>query len=74
MWQSDLRHGYARVDMWQESEGTRILIRSEVEPDFWIPPLIGPWVIKKKLRSEALETVRNLERFVSPLQGVAAPL
>ena len=72
--QSDLRHGYARVDMWQESEGTRILIRSEVEPDFWIPPLIGPWVIKKKLRSEALETVRNLERFVSPLQGVAAPL
>jgi hypothetical protein len=60
--QSDFRHGYARVNLWQETGGTRILIRSEVEPDFWIPPLIGPWLIKKKLRSEAVETVANLER------------
>lgn len=60
--QSDFRHGYARLNLWQEPGGTRVLIRSEVEPDFWIPPIIGPWLIKRKLRSEALETVRNLER------------
>ncbi len=71
--QSDLRHGYARVDLWEEAEGTRILIRSEVEPDFWIPPLIGPWVIKRKLRSEALDTVANLERLASPLPQVVEP-
>jgi len=59
---SDFRHGYARVNLWQEPGGTRILLRSEVEPDFWIPPLIGPWLIKRKLLSEALETVENLER------------
>ena len=59
---SDFRHGYARVNLWQEPGGTRILIRSEVEPDFWIPPLIGPWLIKRKLLSEALETAENLER------------
>ncbi len=59
---SDFRNGYARLNLWQEPEGTRILIRSEVEPDFWIPPVIGPWLIKRKLRSEALETVDNLER------------
>lgn len=59
---SDFRHGYARVNLWQEPNGTRILIRSEVEPDFWIPPLIGPWLIKRKLLSEALETGDNLER------------
>jgi hypothetical protein len=74
--QSDLRHGYARVDLWQEGAGTRILIRSTVEPDFWVPPLIGPWIIKRKLRSEALDTVRNLERLGSPLpaRGVASLL
>lgn len=67
--QSDFRHGYARVNLWQEGAGTRVLIRSEVEPDFWIPPVIGPWIIKRKLRSEALETVLNLERLadVEPL-------
>ncbi|MCO6412758.1 MAG: hypothetical protein J5I92_08445 [Thiogranum sp.] len=62
---SDFRHGYARVDLWPEAAGTRILIRSEVVPDFWIPPLIGPWMIKNKLRSEALATVRNIERVAS---------
>jgi hypothetical protein len=34
-----------------------------VEPDFWIPPLIGPWLIKRKLLSETLETVDNLEQL-----------
>ena len=60
---SDFRYGYARLNLWQEAGGTRILIRSEVEPDFWIPPLIGPWLIKRKLLSETLETVDNLEQL-----------
>ncbi len=60
---SDFRYGYARLNLWQEANGTRILIRSEVEPDFWIPPLIGPWLIKRKLLSETLETVDNLEQL-----------
>jgi hypothetical protein len=63
---SDFRQGYARLNLWQEPGGTRVLIRSEVEPDFWIPPILGPWLIKRKLRSEALETVRNLERVAQP--------
>ncbi len=64
--QSDFRHGYARVNVWREPTGTRVLFRSEVRPDFWIPPLIGPWLIKRKLRSETLETVQNLERVALP--------
>ena len=60
---SDFRYGYARLNLWQEVDGTRILIRSEVEPDFWIPPLIGPWLIRRKLLSETLETVDNLEQL-----------
>lgn len=63
---SDFQHGYARVNVWREPTGTRVLIRSEVRPDFWIPPIIGPWLIKRKLRSEALETVHNLEQVAFP--------
>lgn len=62
---SDFQHGYARLNVWPEPNGTRVLIRSEVRPDFWIPPLIGPWLIKRKLRSEALETLQNLERVAN---------
>lgn len=67
--QSDFRYGVARLNLWQEPGGTRVLIRGELEPDFWIPPVIGPWVVKRKLISEALDTVRNLER-VAPLEGL----
>lgn len=64
---SDFQHGYARVNIWSEPDGTRVLFRSEVRPDFWIPPLIGPWLIKRKLKSETLETVQNLERLALPV-------
>lgn len=63
---SDFHNGYARVNLWQEQAGTRVLIRAEVRPKFWIPPIIGPWLLKRKLRSETLETMKNIERLALP--------
>ncbi|MEA2079826.1 MAG: hypothetical protein U9P00_08215, partial [Pseudomonadota bacterium] len=54
-----------RLNLWQEAAGTRILMRSELAPDFWIPPLLGPWLIKRELRAEALQTMHNLERVAA---------
>lgn len=62
--QSDFRHGTAHVKLWGEPAGTRVLLHGELEPDFWIPPFIGPWLIKRKLLDEALVTIGNLERVV----------
>jgi hypothetical protein len=62
---SEFSHGTMRLNLWQETAGTRILIRSEVTPDVWIPPLLGPWLIKRELHAEALQTVRNLERVAA---------
>jgi hypothetical protein len=62
---SDFSHGTMRLNLWQETAGTRILIRSEVTPDVWIPPLLGPWLIKRELHAEALQTVHNLERVAA---------
>ena len=66
---SDFRYGYARVRVWPEPAGTRVLLSGELEPDFWIPPFIGPWMIKRKLLDEALLTIGNLER-VAPLPAL----
>lgn len=67
--QSDFRYGVVHLSLRQEPGGTRVLMRGELEPDFWIPPVIGPWLVRRKLISEALTTVANLER-VAPLEGL----
>jgi len=62
---SDFSYGNLRLNLWQEATGTRILIRSEAAPDVWIPPLLGPWLIKRELHAEAVQTVHNLERMAA---------
>lgn len=31
------------------------------EPGFWVPPVIGPWIVKERLRRETLKTIHNIE-------------
>ena len=33
--------------------GTRVTYQAEIEPDFWMPPLISKWAIKRKLQRSA---------------------
>ena len=37
-------------------------IRIELVPAFWVPPLIGPWVIRRKMEEEARRTSAGLEQ------------
>jgi len=62
---SDFSSGSMRLNLWQEVAGTRILMRSEAAPDVWIPPLLGPWLIKRELRNEAVQIVHNIERVAT---------
>lgn len=43
--------------------------RAEVEPDFWIPPVIGPWVIQRSMRREAIITSEGIERLAQQVDG-----
>lgn len=60
---SDFSYGVARWEFWKEGTTTRMRFRSELEPSFWVPPLIGPWLIQRGLQNEALKSVANLERL-----------
>lgn len=60
---SDFSYGVARWDFWEEPAGTRMRFRSEIEPAFWVPPLIGPWLVQRALEAEMLKSVANLERL-----------
>ena len=63
---SNFRSGNANWVLREESGGTRLRFTTQLEPSFWVPPLIGPWLISYKLRKEVLESVNNLERLGSP--------
>lgn len=60
--ESDFKSG---ATVWRvqkvDEEHSRIEINSELEPAFWIPPFIGPLLLKQKMLFEAKKTIRNIE-------------
>lgn len=44
-----------------EGEGTRITYQLEMQPKFWMPPLIGPYVLKKKMREDGIRALDRIE-------------
>ena len=55
--------GQARWRLENSSGDTRLLFEARIRPAFWVPPLIGPWVIGRVLREEARSTCDGLERL-----------
>ena len=43
---------------------TRVIMNAKQTPDFWIPPLIGPMILKRVFINEVRDTSVNLERIV----------
>jgi hypothetical protein len=46
-----------------------MIYRLEVEPDFWVPPLIGTWVLKRSVSRGALRAVTRIEGLARELDG-----
>jgi len=59
---SDFRSGFARWQLSAPTAGsTELRFTETFEPDFWVPPVIGPWMIRRKLVNEVVETSRYIE-------------
>ena len=54
-----------RTDWWlePEGEGTELHYRMSVTPDFWVPPIIGPFVIRIALKRAGSRAVVRLEQL-----------
>lgn len=73
---SDLRYGQADwriVECGDSAASSCLEFSAELEPRFWIPPLIGPWVMERKLRQEALQTSEGIERLARERVAAATP-
>lgn len=44
---------------------TLIRYSADIEPDFWIPPLIGSWILQNRLIEEAKQIILNAEKLAN---------
>jgi hypothetical protein len=58
---SDFRSGHAHWQLTASDATTELVFSNSFVPDFWVPPVIGPWLIKRKLVWEVSETAMYIE-------------
>jgi hypothetical protein len=63
---SDFSYGLARWQFRPAGAATELHFHAELQPAFWIPPVIGPWLVERSLREEAERTSAGIERLARP--------
>jgi len=58
---SDLSYGREEWVLTEMEGGTRVDYTHAMDPDFWVPPLIGVWAIRKSLENDALSAAQRIE-------------
>jgi hypothetical protein len=66
---SDFKHAMSEFMLEPDGDGTRLVYRSEIEPDFFVPPLIGPWYLKRTLSQGGLRALTRIENLARELDG-----
>lgn len=65
---SDLRYGRALWQVIDEGETTRIKYNADFVPAFWVPPLLGPMIFKRRLLEEGKKTINGIEHLIQQHQ------
>ena len=58
---SDFKYCRERWHLAREGDGTVLTYTFEMEPDFWVPPVIGPFLIKRTLRNDGRDAIDRIE-------------
>ena len=71
---SDLREGFTEWRFFStEGGGTRVDLQMRVVPDFWIPPLVGPRAMRRRLLQDGAEAVARIEVLAREHAALALP-
>ena len=58
---SDVIYGVEEWRLEADTSGTVVHYSHEVEFDFWLPPLVGVWAIRRSLNSDAVRAAERIE-------------
>ena len=53
----------------RDGDGTKMTYKLEMEPDFFVPPVVGPWYLKRTLSQGGVRAVTRIERLARQLDG-----
>lgn len=59
--QSDFNYSRERWQLVADGDGVLLKYEFELEPSFWVPPVIGPYVMKRVLRAGGSDAVDRIE-------------
>jgi hypothetical protein len=59
--QSDFNYSRERWLLEADGDGVLLKYEFELEPSFWVPPVIGPYVMKRALRAGGADAVDRIE-------------
>jgi hypothetical protein len=65
---SDFKRSISEWTFKQEAAGTRMIYTLEMEPAFFVPPLIGPPILKRTLRRGGGDAIDRIERLAQAIQ------
>lgn len=66
---AELSDFYTSIESWEftpEGDGTVVIYKFTFDPKFWLPPVIGPYALQRKLK---LDSSRTLGRIEALAQG-----
>lgn len=69
---SDFKYSLAEWSFTADNGGTRVIYKMEMEPNFWLPPFVGPWFLKRTLLKGAPAAIEQIELLAQQEQGAAA--
>lgn len=65
---SDFRYSVETWELIEQEGGTLLVYDFEMEPDFWVPPIVGPFYIRRALRAGAVDAVDRIEALALGLE------
>ncbi len=61
--ESNIKYGRTMWHLHGEDDFTIIHYQAEIVPEFFIPPIIGPYLMKRRFLVEAKKTINGIERL-----------
>ena len=69
---SDFKYTLSEWRFEPEGDGTRVTYLMEMEPNFELPPFVGPWFLKRTLLQGAPRAIEQIELLAQQEQRTAA--
>jgi Polyketide cyclase / dehydrase and lipid transport len=63
---SDFKYARSEWALTEDGSATSITYQLTIEPDFWLPPFVGPWFLQRTLSRGGVNAIERIEELAKP--------